>query len=152
MTPNELRQRIISLQRTLEQIKTQLETITEQGQTSAAQHYKSPPEPNRVYAKLSLPQSISSYYDTENKNQNSKTIWKRVEFAIALGGLLAVVAYVIVTARTLSEIKKQATTSQAEVRIMQKQLEATDRAWVMVELSANTEWVPGALVGGPLFV
>jgi hypothetical protein len=39
---------------------------------------------------------------------------------------------------------------QGQLTVLRRQFEATDRPWIKVEVSANTEYVPGAFIGGPL--
>lgn len=39
---------------------------------------------------------------------------------------------------------------QKQLDVMRRQFEATDRPWITVEVTANTDYVPGAFIGGPL--
>jgi hypothetical protein len=138
MTPNELRKRIQSFQKTLDSIKAQLETISEYRKSDTAQDQESPPPTEHVSAVVGLPPSIETYFNSENKERPSKRVWSHIEHVVAILGFLAIVAYVIVTACTFSEIKRQADTAHDQTLIMQRQLEAIDRPWISLDVKVTS--------------
>jgi hypothetical protein len=138
MTSNELRKCIQAFQRTLDSIKIKVEAISEQRKTDNCKNHPEGPELIPfVDSEVKLPPAITSYYDSENNERKSKAIWKRIEVGIAFGGLIAVIAYVNVTSRTLSEVTKQATAVQQQTEVMRQQLVASERPWIEAELAPD---------------
>lgn len=63
---------------------------------------------------------------------------------------IAASIYALIAACQTYELRKAAEAAQRSANFAQRQLEITDRPWISVEATSNTEWVPNALIGGPL--
>jgi hypothetical protein len=115
----------------LESIQKQLEAISKQ---SKADICNDEPRQHKLIVSVdSLPPTIPSYYESENNERPTKQKWERIKRGLEFAGLAAVVAYVIVTACTLSEIKRQAASAQEQVSIMRKQIKLSERAIVLAD-------------------
>jgi hypothetical protein len=98
-----------------------------------------------------LPVSVTEYYTSENSEGPKDRRRDRIRLGLEIAALIAAILAGVFTFRTLAQVRRQADAAQTQVGIMQKQLEATDRPWISVDITANTEYVRGAIVGGPLF-
>ena len=134
MTPNELRKHIQSLQRTLDHIKTQLEAISEHNKAATQQQ-----DPDRHQSRASivtLHPSVDTYYSAENNERKSRHRWLVFERLVAFCGLLAIIAYVVVTAYTLGEIKRQANSAQEQLTAGAEHFRLDERPWVGISFTA----------------
>jgi hypothetical protein len=123
-----------SLHQILDVIQKHLESIRKHSDAEQQPANPQPTHPQAVIiSELNLPIATTRYYESQERQEPSN-IWRVLKPWIEVGGFLALVAYVIVTANTLSEIKKQVSAAESQVGIMRNQLEAADRPWVTVEL------------------
>ncbi len=109
-----------------------------------------PPIKLDISSEIRLPVSVSEYYASEqNESQKGRRL-DRIRLGLETAALIAAISAGIFTLLTLHQVQRQADAAQAQVSIMQQQLEATDRPWVKIDATANTDWKRGAMIGGPL--
>lgn len=75
--------------------------------------------------------AANRYYEAENKERETFFGKHRLKFEVA--GVGVAIALLAINAVVLYEVKLQADAARRQVRIMQDQLEATDRPWVPVQ-------------------
>jgi hypothetical protein len=109
-----------------------------------------PPQPN-IQVSIGCPPAVTEYYKAENANSKKYNRRDSIRLGLEVVGLGAVLLGGWYAYRTFCEVRRQANYAQGQLETMQKQFEATDRPWIAVEITANTDWVPGSVVGGPLF-
>lgn len=132
----------------LRSIQQDIHAIHEQGRTENTNERL--PTKVDIQSEIRLPVAVSEYYAAEQSEGPKDRRRDRIRLRLEVAALIAAVSAGFFTFRTLHQIQRQADAAQRQVAIMQQQLETTDRPWVTVEVMANTEWVPGALIGGPL--
>ena len=139
MTQNELRKRLQSLQKSLDSIQKQTEIVATNSESKKDSGNLQDAGPLDVLvSKLTLPEAIDEYCKS-HKDDQPRGGWGWFRLAMEVSGLVALVAYVIVTACSLSEIKKQAEAAQKQAGFMQRQLEATGRPWLGLNTSVKIE-------------
>lgn len=126
------------LLRTLEGIERHIKTSLDKNRKSAAEQKQPDTDPTEpelqqvICSIVNLPPAITDYYNAEQQERPRKSRWERLKRVLEIGGLLTAVALALLTYLTLQKIGSQADSAQAQVRIMQRQLEATDRPWIKV--------------------
>lgn len=139
MTQNELRKYLQSLQRVLASIQKQTETIAKNSESQKDTGDVRDARPLDVLvSKLTLPVAVDEYCKS-HRGEQPRGKWGWLRLAMEVAGLGALAAYAIVTAWTLSEIKKQAHAAQDQAGFMQRQLEATGRPWLGLNPSVKIE-------------
>jgi hypothetical protein len=117
-----IRDSLLAIQQEIRFVRDQQESQNTQEQT---------PSPAPVIsAELQFPERI------ERNNQSNSDREYRIQKWLAFGTWLAFVAaaiYAGISKYQLGELKRQADSASAQIGIMQKQLEATDRPWLKVD-------------------
>ena len=80
-----------------------------------------------------LPEAITSYYESEQKDRPGNSIWKRLERIAAVVIFLLSLIAVIFTYRTLEQVTRQANFSQDQIGTMRRQLKMDQRAWIVIK-------------------
>jgi hypothetical protein len=137
-----------ALLQALRTIQQSIQSIDKHQQ--ARESEKEPPSESNHEVVVSLPPAISEYYASEQSERPKKTRRDNIRLVLEIGGAAAAIGALVFTIRTLSEVKRQADTTQQQVSIMQKQLEATDRPWMTVDVTACTVCGDRDIRGGPL--
>jgi hypothetical protein len=137
-----------SLISTLESIQRSVDSIDRK--SYSGQGPANPKPQDVVVSSVALPPAVDGYYASEQKERPSKNRKDSLRLifeglGLIIAGLLAWSAY-----RTLGQIQTQTAAMNRQVGVMQKQLDTTDRPWIKVDIGPNTDWVPGAIIGGPL--
>lgn len=126
---------LTSLHKTLQSIQKHLESIPKKDEPHKHTGDLQDAGPIDVLvSKLTLPVAVDEYYKS-TKDGHPRGKWGWLKFGLEVGGLVALVAYVIITARTFGEIKKQSASAQQQTEIVRKQFKAIDRPWLSA--SAN---------------
>jgi len=116
---------------------------TEATEKATKQKVEQPPLASPLPVELYNSIATTVQGETKTHIKNSWDWRDYLRLSAELIGLIVLVWYACTTRGLWIE-------SQKQVGIMQKQLELTDRPWVKINVTANTDWVPGAIIGGPL--
>lgn len=109
-------------------------------------------QPHRVMV-LSEPDphpAIREYYKAENDERPEKTIRERVRLGIEIVTLVAAVLAAVFTARTLTQVTRQADTMEAQWRILNGQWQTMRYQWRIMEstYSEVAKQTPGIIESG----
>ncbi len=128
----------------LESINKQLEAISKNSESDESpRNAECVRKFDLLISKLTLPVAIEEYCKS-HKDEKPRDAWGWLRLILEFAGVVSVVAYVVLTYCTLDEMRTQA-------RIMRKQLEASDRAWIkVVDVIPLDESVPPSTVGTSL--
>jgi hypothetical protein len=138
-----LRQVIVALDRIVrslklcaEEQKQQSEAIREyaKAQDGAAK----PNPPITIRSEVQIPPEVIQRHDA---NQADQSRTQTRGYWVSFLTLIVLSLYTAFTGLTICEIRRQNSAVSAQVGIMQKQLEATDRPWVTVEPSISSPLV-----------
>jgi hypothetical protein len=140
MSDSSLRELIVAVNRLIrslklsaEQQKQQSEAITKYAKTQDDTAKREPPV---IQSKVYIPPEVIKSYESGQSRQYSL---QRYGFWVSLGTLLILGVYTVFTGITVCQIRRQSSALSAQVGIMQKQLEATDRPWISID-AAVSRW------------
>lgn len=134
------------LLRTLEGISRRIEASLDKNAESAPEGYKTayresqPQPPIVVHSTLELPVEAREYYRSEYSKTPGKKVLGAINKALEIGAIFIALGIAILTYKTLGQIKRQADSAHEQIGIMQRQLEATDRPWIVI---ANASLIDG---------
>jgi hypothetical protein len=128
----------------LRSIQQSISTIDKKCNADSNQH--EPPAPPDRPTQVQVPPAVADYYEAENRDRPDSTSRDRIRLCVEIVGLAAVIVGGTFAYRTFHEAQRQATAAQAQVDIMQKQLDATIRPWIRIsEIRLDTS-IPTAPV------
>lgn len=84
-----------------------------------------------------LPPEITEYYGAERRQQEQKRSWERWKRIVEASAVLIALAVAVLNLCTLRQVIRQADNSETRIRIMQKQLIASERPWLSARISMS---------------
>jgi hypothetical protein len=103
-------------------VQKQIEAVAKNGEAHENSTDMQDAKPCDVLvSKLTLPKTVEEYYQShkdERPSERPRGKWGWIKFCMEAGGLIALVVYVVFTARTLKETRKQAAAAQGQLDVM----------------------------------
>jgi hypothetical protein len=128
----EWRHRLKLLQSALDNIQKSIESIDKNTKPHSGPANSQPANPQAIIVdRFNLPVEATRYYESQQRQESPK-IWRILKPWVEFGSFAALVAYVIVTADTFREIKRQTPNIEKSAGVAVKSLEVTNRAYLAI--------------------